>query len=401
MFLNFLPRAGDPAFQLIPSQDVVHNITLDISAESFQSLGWRTLPNGVLVAGATGGYGTATLPLNGLNRIAGFPLGVLDPLWGFSAGVTWNEARTALEASSGVQVSFENVGSSGSEVIDVICMMLAVHHAPLPPPTTAAATSGTPTTAPVTTATTAVPVPTTTNVVTTTGVATTAPSTTASATTTGRPTTTGVATTTATARSSSPSAAATTGEATADSSPLFLIVGVVAGAAVCLLCLVVGVVFWRRRRSTESSDTGSVGGAGADAVKLDTSASSPDHYAQISLGSSVASPGDSPAGEGHYATFSSSAASDATSPSEDAYGSIPAAALEVGAAYQPMPVTSAGTPKKNKAKGGSGDRWEVPADELKWGPELGRGAYGVGEFWSSRQFLCRWSDFFIPLLLSF
>ena len=52
---------------------------------------------------------------------------------------------------------------------------------------------------------------------------------------------------------------------------------------------------------------------------------------------------------------------------EGTYGVMPKEAMQEGTVYSGIPLA---------ARTGSSS-WEIPPSELMWGPELGRGAYGI------------------------
>lgn len=114
-----------------------------------------------------------------------------------------------------------------------------------------------------------------------------------------------------------------------------------------------------------------------------------DHYHPISSRNTLTVSNDSPSAQdspgGNYGAWSATS----SAPSDETYGAIPKAAREVGIVYAPVNFGSTAASTGNDtpearysstrpvAAAGGNDKWTVSPDDLMWGKELGRGAYGI------------------------
>lgn len=183
---------------------------------------------------------------------------------------------------------------------------------------------------------------------------------------------------------------------------------IIAGAVCCCCCLVVLVAVFvvRRRRndfpesSSEDPDDGvglesvlspsgtqslaetnyqpvSVSGAGSQGSPgSPDSDTSPGNYAKVSQMSSLASAPRSSSPQGGEGNYFPVTRLNAPPPvEEDNYGKIPRDIQEVGSNYGQLDKLLRHTFTSADLTGRL--KWAISADDLMWGPELGRGAFGV------------------------
>jgi serine/threonine protein kinase len=162
-------------------------------------------------------------------------------------------------------------------------------------------------------------------------------------------------------------------------STVLVVILVIVIVVVC--CVVVGVALflWRRRQRGQHKSFS------ADSHRNSSSDDAPGDeglYSAFYSGGSSANDGGDPS---HYSSISPSRSPRPDDSSDDGggvYGAVPSAALELGIIASPAPKVAlkdsrSSSSSLNSRRQALGAKWNIEPADLLWGPELGRGAYGV------------------------